>query len=54
MSKKLQQPTKPQHDAKLPVIRSVCKKCKAKNTIRWVEREGYVCQKCDCTYLFAN
>lgn len=38
----------------VPVIRSVCKKCKNKNTIRFVEREGYVCSYCDCTYLFAN
>lgn len=36
------------------VISSVCKKCKSKDSFKHIEREGYVCQNCGWTKLFAN
>ena len=39
---------------KADVISSVCKKCKSKDSFKHIEREGYVCQNCGWTKLFAN
>lgn len=49
MEKKLDKTTAPQHDAKLPVMRSVCPKCKGKGWYFVNECIGTLQGRKDCS-----